>query len=106
MIAPFSLSYPPVAPCRRRDRPPQSSRRKPAAVACSRDGRRVAVSDLWAGTLTLLEVRAPTLQPAGTVSVGALPRGLVFTPDGDSLYVALAGAHEVVQIDWQTRQVL
>jgi cytochrome c peroxidase len=79
---------------------------KPVAVACSRDGRRAAVSNLWAGTLTLLEIRDPALQPAGTISIGALPRGLVFAPDGASLYVVLAGAHEVVQIDWRTRQVL
>src|SRR5262249_44830024 len=28
--------------------------RKPAAVACSADGRRAAVSNLWSGTVTLL----------------------------------------------------
>src|SRR5437899_1970056 len=29
--------------------------RRPSAVACSRDGRRAAVSNLWSGTLTLFE---------------------------------------------------
>jgi DNA-binding beta-propeller fold protein YncE len=78
---------------------------KPSAVACSRDGRRAAVSNLWSGTLTLLEVNGATLRPAGTASVGAAPRGLVFAPDGASLYVALAGANEVVRIDWPTGKV-
>ncbi len=80
---------------------------KPAAVACSSDGRRAAVSNLWSGTLTLLEIQGTTLRPAGTVSVGAThPRSLVFAPDGNSIYVALAGADEVVRLDWQTRKVL
>jgi DNA-binding beta-propeller fold protein YncE len=80
--------------------------RKPAGVACSPDGRRAAVSNLWSGTLTLLEMRGPTLHAAGTVAVGAAPRGLVFAPDGDSIYVALAGAGEVVQVGWQGRQIV
>ncbi|HXG10533.1 MAG TPA: cytochrome c peroxidase [Gemmataceae bacterium] len=79
---------------------------RPAAVACSSDGRRVAVSNLWAGTLTLLERHGETLRPVATVPVGSQPRGLVFTPDGGSLYVALAGDHEVAHFDWQTRRVL
>src|SRR5947209_11766705 len=73
--------------------------RKPAGVACSRDGRRAAVSNLWSGTLTLLEVQATALRPVGTVAVGAEPRGAVFAPDGASVYVALSGANEVVQPD-------
>ncbi len=80
--------------------------RKPSAVACSGDGRRAAVSNLWSGTLTLLEIEGSELCPAGEVSVGYLPRGLAFAPGGDSLYVALAGADEVVHVDWRTRKVL
>lgn len=79
---------------------------KPSAVACAADGRRAAVSSLWSGTVTLLEVRQDSLDAVGEVRVGAMPRGLVFAPDGGSLYVALGGAHEVVQIDWQTRKQL
>src|SRR5262249_21390587 len=60
---------------------------------------------LWSGTLTLLEVRDGGLRPAGEVSVGHLPRGLAFAPDG-SVYVALAGLNEVAQVDWQGRKVL
>ena len=74
--------------------------RKPAGVACSADGRRAAVSNLWSGTLTLVEVKDAALERAGEVQAGSQPRGLVFAPDGNSLYVALAGANEVVQIDW------
>src|SRR5262245_47974137 len=83
-----------------------SCERRPSAVACSPDGRRAAVSNLWSGTVTLLEIEAGTLRKLGTVAAGAQPRGLVFAPDGASLYVALAGSHEVAQLDWQTRQVL
>jgi DNA-binding beta-propeller fold protein YncE len=80
--------------------------RKPAAVACSADGRRAAISNLWSGTLTLLEVRGEVLRHAGEVVVGHLPRGLAFAPDGGSLYVALSGAHEVAHVDWEARRVL
>jgi DNA-binding beta-propeller fold protein YncE len=79
---------------------------KPAAVACSPDGRRAAVSNLWSGTLTLLEVGDKAIAAAGTVAVGAQPRGLAFAPDGDSVYVALAGADEVAQVGWRARKVL
>jgi cytochrome c peroxidase len=79
---------------------------RPAAVACSADGRRAAVSNLWSGTLTLLEVREAALRSGGEIAVGPLPRGLVFAPDGESLYAAVAGANEVVQVDWRTRKVL
>src|SRR5262245_42002720 len=69
--------------------------RKPSAIACSRDGRRAAVSNLWGGSLTLLEIDADKVRVLGEVAVGHLPRGIVFAPDGGSLYVALSGADEV-----------
>jgi YVTN family beta-propeller protein len=72
---------------------------RPAGVACSPDGCRAAVSNLWSGTLTLLEVHEASLRPSATISVGDQPRGLVFAPDGNSLYVALAGDNQVVQVD-------
>src|SRR5438552_1065072 len=78
---------------------------KPSAVACSRDGHRAAVSNLWSGSLTLLDVRGAELHPVATVPVGDQPRGLVFAPDGGSLYVALAGASEAAQLDWQPPKV-
>lgn len=84
----------------------QACGHKPAGVACSSDGRRAAVSNLWSGSLTLLEVQDRMVRSLGNVPVGGLPRGLVFAPDGGSLYVALAGTDEVVQFDWQTRKVL
>src|SRR5262249_41566595 len=45
---------------------------RPAAVACSRDGKHVAVSNLWGGTVSLFEVAGDSLKPAGTVTVGPL----------------------------------
>ncbi len=80
--------------------------RKPAGVACSADGRHAAVSNLWSGTLTLLEVQGATLRTTATVPIGPQPRGLVFAPDGNSLFVALAGADEVVQVDHASHKVL
>lgn len=84
----------------------ESCGRQPVAVACSADGRRAAVSNLYSSSLTLLEVGGAALRPVGTLTVGPLPRGLVFAPDGDSFYLALAGANEVLQIAWSDRKVL
>src|SRR5262245_9975383 len=66
--------------------------RKPSAVAVSRDGRRAAVSNLWAGTVSLLEIADGTLTAVAEVKVGPQPRGLVFAPDGNTFFVAIAGA--------------
>jgi cytochrome c peroxidase len=79
--------------------------RKPVAVAVSPDGKRAAVSNLWSGSLTLLAIENRTLAVVKEVKVGAFPRGLVFAPDGASLFAALAGQDEVVRLDWATLKV-
>src|SRR4051812_3879571 len=78
--------------------------RRPVAVACSADGRRAAVSNLWSGTLSLFAMDGPALRPAGRVAVGPFPRGLAFAPGGQ-LYAAVAGSDEVVTVDWSSRKV-
>jgi DNA-binding beta-propeller fold protein YncE len=80
--------------------------RKPAAVACSRDGKRAAVSNLWSGTVTFLEVDGPDVKALAHCNVGPFPRGLTFAPRGNSLYVAVAGNDEVVQVDWDSQKVI
>src|SRR5581483_7780212 len=80
--------------------------RRPSGVACSRNGRRAAVSNLWSGTLTFLDVEGTKLRVAGTVLVGAQPRGVVFSADGTRLYVAVAGDNEVVEVSWQEQKLL
>jgi DNA-binding beta-propeller fold protein YncE len=79
---------------------------KPSGIACTVDGRRVAVSNLWSGNVALFEIDDTKLRSLGSAAVGHLPRGLVFAPDGGSFYVALSGLHEVVHVDWATRRVL
>ena len=83
----------------------QACGHKPSAVACARDGVRVAVSNLWSGTISFLEQREASLKPAGQVAVGPLPRGLAFTPDSKSLYVAVAGADEIACVDYASRKI-
>jgi len=73
--------------------------RKPSAVAVAHDGRHAAVSNLWSGTVTLLDVRDDSLKVTAEVAVGSLPRGLAFAADGATLYVAVAGADEVASLD-------
>lgn len=80
--------------------------RKPAGVACTRDGKHAAVSNHWSASVTLLDVKDAGLETVATVPVGAGPRGLVFSPDGSRLYVALATGNEVVQVDCSSRKVV
>lgn len=80
--------------------------RKPTGIACSRDGRFVAVTNLWSGSVTLLSVRDSALTALKEIAVGAMPRGVVFAPDGKTLYVALSGVNEVVQVELQSHKVL
>jgi YVTN family beta-propeller protein len=78
--------------------------RKPSAVACSRDGTRAAVSNLWSGTVSLFQVDKTSLQPLGEIAVSPLPRGVVFSQDGAALWVAVAD--KVVQCDWREKKVI
>jgi DNA-binding beta-propeller fold protein YncE len=79
---------------------------KPAAVACSADGKRVAVSNLWSASVTLFTFAGDDLKPGGEITVGTYPRGLAFAPDGQSLFVAVAGQDEVLQLDLATKKVV
>jgi cytochrome c peroxidase len=79
--------------------------KKPAAVACSPDGRLAAVSNLCSGSVSLFTLDQDALKPAGEMEVGPLPRGLVFAHDNRTLYVAVAGSDEVVECDTTQRKV-
>lgn len=76
---------------------------KPSAIACSPDGKRAAASNLWSSTVSLFQLEAASLKPCGEIVVGVLPRGIVFAPDGGTLFVAVAD--EIVQCDWESRKV-
>jgi DNA-binding beta-propeller fold protein YncE len=80
--------------------------RKPAAVACAHNGKRAAVSNLWSGTVTFFEIQETGLIPAGQAKVGAFPRGLTFSADDKTLFVAVAGDEEVVQLDCDSRRIV
>jgi DNA-binding beta-propeller fold protein YncE len=79
---------------------------KPVAIACSHDGTRAAVSNLWSGGVTFLEIQGSVLKSAGHTAAGAFPRGLAFAPNGQTLFVAVAGQDEVIQLDWKSHKVL
>jgi cytochrome c peroxidase len=81
----------------------ERSGHKPSAIASSRDGTRAAVSNLWSGTVTLFRIEKTSLRRIGEISVGPLPRGVLFAPDGDTFFVSVSD--EVVQCDWNARKV-
>ena len=78
--------------------------RKPSAIACSPDGRFGAVSNLWSGTVSLFDVQESSLKARGEIAVGSLPRGIVFSPDGETFHVAVAD--EIVQCGWKEKKVI
>jgi YVTN family beta-propeller protein len=80
--------------------------RKPAAVACSPDGQWAAVSNLWSGTVSLFGVTGKALEPSGEIAVGSFPRGVVFALNGKTLFVAVAGSQEVIELDIASKKVL
>src|SRR5262249_31494443 len=55
---------------------------RPVAVACTRDAKRGAVSNLWSGTITLFEIHSENLKPTRVIQAGAFPRELIFAPHG------------------------
>jgi cytochrome c peroxidase len=73
--------------------------RKPVAIAVAADGRRAAVSNLWSASVTLLHIDGESLVDFREIHVGNFPRGIVFAPAGDRLFVAVAGEDEVAEID-------
>ncbi len=79
------------------------SGRRPLAVACSPDGRLAAVSNHWAATVSVFAIGPASLTLAEEIPIGAFPRGLVFAPDGKTLYAAVGD--EVVGLDLATRKV-
>src|SRR5438132_12935640 len=83
----------------------ESCGQRPSAVARSRDGAQVAVSNLWSGTVSLFQRREARLQSLGQVAVGPLPRGVVFPADGRALYVAVAWAAGIAWVDRAGRYI-
>jgi DNA-binding beta-propeller fold protein YncE len=77
----------------------QACAQKPVALTVSADGKTAAVSNLWSATITLFRIDKGGLERLGEVAVGPLPRSLSFSPQGEFLYAAVAGADEVVVID-------
>jgi YVTN family beta-propeller protein len=77
---------------------------QPNGVALSADGNLAAVSCRIDGSIFLLGAgsgetdKSPWIQ-RGQVACGHLPADVVFSPQGDRLFVACAGSHEVVVLD-------
>lgn len=79
---------------------------RPSAVAIDPAGKRVAVSDTFSGEVHLFALADKSLRSEGSLRLGYEPRGLVFSPDGERLYVALTTAHAVAVLDPNKRTVL
>jgi hypothetical protein len=86
----------------------------PSAVQLSRDGKRLFVANTNDDTLSVLDVTRPvarvvsteTVAPVPGMPVGAHPDALALSPDGKTLFVALAGLNAVEVRDGRTGQRL
>lgn len=77
----------------------------PSAIALSVDGRRVAVTATYAGSVELFDLHDGRLSPAGSIEVGFHPIGIVITKDGRTAYVAQEAAAAVAVIDLDARRI-
>jgi YVTN family beta-propeller protein len=78
---------------------------RPAAVALCPDGRRVLISGMNSGEVTMLEVAGERLRPIATIHVGFLPVGIAVTADGRTAYVALSAVEQVAVLDLEQQTV-
>jgi DNA-binding beta-propeller fold protein YncE len=81
----------------------------PSAVVLSPDRTRLFVANTNDDSLSVLDVRGrprvvatPSVRPVAGIQVGAHPDALAFSPDGRTLFVALAGMNAVEVRDGRT----
>ena len=80
--------------------------KKPASIAVSPNGKTIAVSNLWSGSITLLRRSGTSLAPFRSIEIGHLPRGLLFSPKNSNLYIALSGDEEVIEYSIEKEKIL
>lgn len=80
--------------------------RHPSAIAISLDGRHVAVSATYSGTLELFDLDEGRLSASGTIEIGSHPVGVALASDGKTAYVALEAAAAVAVVDLQKKAVV
>lgn len=78
----------------------------PSAIAISPDGRRVAVTATYAGTVDLFDFKDGRLSSIGSIDVGFHPLGVAIAADGRTAYVALEATAAVAVVDLEARRVL
>ena len=82
----------------------------PSALQLSQDGKRLFVADTNDDTITVLDVHkqvpkvhaVESVAPTSGTPVGAHPDAFALSPDGDTLFVALAGLNAVELRDGRT----
>ncbi len=71
--------------------------KSPTRVCVSRDGTRLFVSNVTAGSISVVD--AARRRVVREIPVGEEPAGLALAADGRTLYAALRGEHAVVAVD-------
>jgi YVTN family beta-propeller protein len=76
----------------------------PKVIAANPAGTYAAVSNWLSGTVAIIDMETKKL--LWTVKVGITPRGLAFSPDGNTLYAAIFDKPEIAVVDMRTRNVV
>jgi YVTN family beta-propeller protein len=78
----------------------------PSGIAISADGRRVAVTATYSGTVDLFDLSQRGLTAAGSIAVGSHPVGVAIAPDNRTAYVGLEAAAAVAVVDLEEKSVV
>ncbi|MGC8639694.1 MAG: c-type cytochrome [Isosphaeraceae bacterium] len=78
---------------------------RPAGVAISADGTLGVVTHWYGYDIALLRIENDRLAVAGRLEVGPEPRGVVLAHDGETAFVAVGVANEIVRVDLNALRV-
>lgn len=78
----------------------------PFGVALSRNDRTVVITNLNSNSLSVFEAAPGSLRPIADIPVGDAPRGVVLSPDGNLVWIALSGEDCVVCVDLRLRKMI
>lgn len=71
----------------------------PSAIAMTREGDKILVSNEWSGEITVMTIDSSRLVVQATIPVGFHPRGIAITQDGLRAFVGLVASGEVAELD-------
>ena len=79
---------------------------RPFDVALRADEKQALVTNSWSNSVTVLNIMPNNLTMTRAIPVGDTPRGIAYSKDGATAYVALAGESAVAMVDVRAGKVV